>query len=188
MAAARWLALQFCVSSVAERAFTTAWRVPLLAGTVTIVAADEALEVLRRLVAGAVRAPDDEPPRGAEPAELVDLEARLGCGIPPVLRAWLSICRGARIGPGGVFGARPDDPSMDMAWMRDLYPQWAGSDLLPVAGDGCGNYYILAADGTVGFMDTMADPDRIDRRVANDLLSFMTSLLASEQDPGRAAS
>ena len=74
-----------------------------------------------------------------------------------------------------------------MARMRDLYPQWAESGLLPVAGDGCGNHYVLAG-GTVGFVDTMKDPDRIDHRVADELLSFMTGLLASDQDPGSATS
>jgi hypothetical protein len=44
----------------------------------------------------------------------------------------------------------------------------------------------LTADGTVGFVDTMKDPGRIDRQVAGDLLSFMTDLLADDQDPGRA--
>jgi hypothetical protein len=75
-----------------------------------------------------------------------------------------------------------------MARMRDLYPQWAESGLLPAAGDGCGNYYVLAGEGTVGFVDTMKDPDRIDHRVADELLSFMTGLLASDQDPGSATS
>jgi hypothetical protein len=153
---------------------------------VAVVKADEALEVLRGLVAGAVRAPEDEPPRGARPAELDSLSARLGCGIPPVLRAWLSVCRGAGIGPGGVFGQRPDVPSLDMACRRDLFPEWAELGWLPVAGDGCGNCYVLAADGTVGFIDTMKDPGQIDRQAAGDLLSFMTSLLADDQDAGRA--
>jgi hypothetical protein len=45
--------------------------------------------------------------------------------------------------------------------------------------------YVLTADGTVGFIDTMKDPSRIDRQVAGDLLSFMTGLLASDQDLGR---
>jgi hypothetical protein len=53
------------------------------------------------------------------------------------------------------------------------------------AGDGCGNCYVLTADGTVGFVDTMKDPGRIDRQVAGDLLSFMTGLLAGDQDIGR---
>jgi hypothetical protein len=158
----------------------------LPACTVTTMKADEALEVLRGLVAGAIRAPEDEPPRGAGTAELDDLQARLGRGLPPPLRAWLSICRGARIGPGGVFGPRPDVPSLDMARRRDLFPQWAGSGWLPVAGDGCGNCYVLTENGTVCFVDTMKDPGRIDRQVAGDLLSFMTGLLASDQDAGRA--
>jgi hypothetical protein len=32
----------------------------------------------------------------------------------------------------------------------------------------------------------MKDPSRIDRQAAGDLLTFMTSLLSSDQDPGRA--
>jgi len=81
---------------------------------------------------GAIRAPEDEPPRGAGPAELDNLQAMLGCGIPSVLRAWLSVCRGAAIGPGGVFGPRPDAPSLDMAWRRDLFT--GGGSGLPWAG------------------------------------------------------
>jgi cell wall assembly regulator SMI1 len=93
----------------------------------------------------------------------------------------LSVCRGARIGPGGVFGQRPDTPDVDTVLRRDLFPGWAELGWLPVAGDGCGNYYVLAEDGTVGFVDTMKDPDRLDRRVASDLLSFMIELLAHDQ-------
>jgi hypothetical protein len=47
-----------------------------------------------------------------------DLQARLGCSLPAVLRIWLSVCRGARIGPGGVFGPRPDDLGIDVASRR----------------------------------------------------------------------
>lgn len=159
--------------------------ISLLACTVTIMKADEALEVLCGLVAGAIRAPEEEAQRGASPAETYSLQARLGCGIRLVLRAWLSVCRGAGIGPGGVFGHRPDEPCLDMPRRRDSFPGWAEQDWLPVAGDGCGNYYVLTADGTVGFVDTMNDPGRIDRQVAGDLLLFMTGLLADDQDIGR---
>jgi hypothetical protein len=57
-----------------------------------------------------------------------------------------------------------------------------------VAGDGCGNYYVLREDGTVGFVDTMQDAGRIDRQAASDLLSFMIGLLAHDQETGRTAS
>jgi hypothetical protein len=136
---------------------------------------------LRRLVAGAVRASEDDEPEGASAAELAVLSGRLGRSLPPALRSWLSVCRGAAIGPGGVFGERPDRPSLDMAGIRDLFPEWRTLGWLPVAGDGCGNYYVLALDGTVGFVDTMSDPGRLERHVSADLLSFMTDLLAADQ-------
>jgi hypothetical protein len=64
-----------------------------------------------------------------------------------------------------------------------LFPSWLEQGWLPVAGDGC-NYYVLAEDGTVGFVDTMYDPGQIDRLGAGDLLSFMIDLLARDQGPG----
>jgi hypothetical protein len=148
----------------------------------------QVLGILRRLVAGAIRAPEDEAPRGARPEELDCLQARLGCSLLPALRAWLSVCGGARIGPGGVFGPQPDAPGTDMAYRRNLYPEWAELGWLPVAGDGCGNYYVLSEDGTVGFVDTIKDPGRVDRKGAIDLLSFMIGLLAHDQEAGRAHS
>jgi hypothetical protein len=65
------------------------------------------------LVDGAVRAPEAEPPRGATDVELSSLSHRLGAELPDELRRWLSICRGAAIGPVGVYGQRPDDPALD---------------------------------------------------------------------------
>jgi hypothetical protein len=63
----------------------------------------------------------------------------------------------------------------------DLYPEWRTLGWLPVAGDGCGNYYVLAGDGTVGFVDTTSDPGSVERQVSGDLLSFMTDLLGAGQ-------
>ena len=70
-----------------------------------------------------------------------------------------------------------------MPQRRDLFPHWAEPGWLPVAGDGCGNCYVLAPDGSVGFTGTMKDPGRIDHQAGDDLLSFLTSLLADDQDP-----
>jgi hypothetical protein len=64
----------------------------------------------------------------------------------------------------------------------DLYPEWAKLSWLPLVGDGCGNYYILAEDGTVGFVDAVKDPGQVDRQIASDLLSFMIDLLAHDRD------
>ena len=134
-------------------------------------------------MAGAVRAPDDDAPQGASEVELAVLSLRLGHGLPPVLSSWLTVCRGAAIGPGGVFGQRPDRPFLDMVSTLDLYPEWRTLGWLPVAGDGCGNYYVLAEDGTVGFVDPMSNPGKFERQVSADLLSFMTDLLGADQGP-----
>ena len=136
---------------------------------------------LRRLVAGADRAPEDDAPEGASAAELAVLSDRLGRTLPPALEGWLSVCRGAAIGPGGVFGQRPDRPGLDMVRIRNLFAEWQPLGWLPVAGDGCGNYYVLVEDGTVGFVEPMSDPGRLERQVSADLLSFMAELLAAEQ-------
>jgi len=69
-----------------------------------------------------------------------------------------------------------------MARISDMFPQWRELGWLPVASDGCGNYYVLARDGTVGFVEPISDPSTINRCAAPDLLSFMTGLLA----PGQA--
>ena len=138
---------------------------------------------LRLLVAGAVRPPEDDPPHGASPAELAALADRLGRPLPRALRTWLSICNGAAIGPGGVFGQRPDRRHADIVRFLDLYPEWRGLGWIPVASDGCGNYYVLTAEGTVGFVETMSDPGKLARRAGPDLLSFMTDLLEADQSP-----
>jgi len=70
-----------------------------------------------------------------------------------------------------------------MVSIRDLCPEWQSLGWLPVAGDGCGNYYVLTEGGTVGFVEPMSDPGRLERQVSSDLLSFMADLLAAHQVP-----
>jgi len=144
---------------------------------------DQAWSRLRLLVAGAVRAPEDEPPHGALPTELEVLAGRLGQPLTLPLKTWLSICNGAAIGPGGVFGQRPDRHFLDMVKIRELCPAWRGLGWIPVAGDGCGNYFVLTPGATVGFVEPMSDPRILAGQVAPDLLSFMTDLLAADQGP-----
>jgi hypothetical protein len=52
-----------------------------------------------------------------------------------------------------------------------------------VAGDGCGNYYVLLADDSVGFIDT-SEPDVLGGRRYADLFEFVESILANDQAHG----
>jgi hypothetical protein len=111
------------------------------------------------LISGAVPAPGEEI-HGATSDDLEALRARLGRDLPQQLAALLTVCNGARIGPGGLFGRRPDEASLDVPSILDLFPQWTDEAWIPVAGDGCVNYYVLLDGERVGFVDTMTDDRR----------------------------
>ena len=135
------------------------------------------------------RAPEQPFPGGASEAELADLARRLDIALPDDLATWLRVCKGEAIGPGGVFGARPDRESDDIAAVLALHPRWRTKGWLPVAGDGCGNYYVLFTThplaGFVGFIDTIADPDHLDYLVASNLWQFLLFLFERELgEPG----
>jgi hypothetical protein len=106
----------------------------------------------------------------------------LGRPIPADVTTWLRICRGEAIGPGGVFGARPDLPAFDIERRLSDRPDWTGRGWLPIAGDGCGNVYVLIEHGhlagMVGFVDTISDPDSIGYLAASDLWHFLRFLFA----------
>jgi hypothetical protein len=140
----------------------------------------QVLSLLRRVP----RAPERPFPGGASEAELLDLARRLGVALPDDLASWLRVCKGEAIGPGGVFGAQPDEDWLDIAGCSMLYPAWRTRGWLSVAGDGCGNHYVLLTNGRltgfVGFVDTMTDPDRIDYVVASSLWRFLFFLFRRE--------
>jgi cell wall assembly regulator SMI1 len=142
---------------------------------------------VRALLERVPRSPDHPAPGGADPAEIEALGGRLGMPLPAELAAWLAVCRGEPIACGGVYGIRPDLDYADLEAALALQPEWLDSGWLPVAGDGCGNHYVLLTKGPrtgfVGFIDTAADPDRIDYLVASGLWRFLRFLF--EEDLGR---
>jgi hypothetical protein len=99
-------------------------------------------EVLR-LVDRMPRQPNSIIPGGASDEEIDALGTRLGLPIPDELRAWLGCCNGPLVGPGGLFGIRPDWDFLDIEARASGFPWWREKRWIPVAGDGCGNYYVL---------------------------------------------
>lgn len=141
----------------------------------------EARQDVLRLLPGVQRAPEQPFPGGADDQDLADLQRRLGGPLPAVLADWLRVCRGEAICAGGVYGARPDRAFLDIAERLALHPQWRDLGWLPVAGDGCGNAYVLLTRGDlaghVAFVDTISDPDSIESLTADSLWSFLRALL-----------
>jgi hypothetical protein len=120
------------------------------------------------------RDPLSPPQRGATDEELRDLARRLQGPLSAPLITWLRLLNGDTISEGGVFGARPDVPFLDIAHRLKGYRQeWGEAGWLPVASDGCGNNYVLLPDDRVGFVDTAADPAAIAEVMADSLASFL---------------
>jgi cell wall assembly regulator SMI1 len=140
----------------------------------------ESLGRVTGLIFGAVRAPEDVL-EGASPGQLARLEERLRRKLPEELGALLTICNGGAIGPGGIYGQRPDNSYLDLPSVLELFPEWAALGWLPVAGDGCGNYWVLLGDGRVGFVDTMSHSGALDRVSDPDLFSFVERILVDDQ-------
>lgn len=134
------------------------------------------------LIHGAVRPPGDSI-RGASVEDLTTLSARLGRDIPGDLASLLRICNGAAIGPGGFFGQRPESDALDIPTVLGWFPDWQEQGWLPIGGDGCGNYYVLTPEGTVGFVETISDPGAIDGHPYADLFAFVEAVLIDDQVP-----
>lgn len=139
---------------------------------------------VRQLLPRLPHDPNRPLPSGASDQELTDLATRLGTDLPEELAAWLRMCNGDTTGPGGLFGARPDTGFLDIAWHAATYPGWLHLGWLPVAGDGCGNSYVLLTRGPlagcVAFVDAISDPDEITYVAASNLWRFLRFLFEKE--------
>jgi DNA-binding SARP family transcriptional activator len=126
------------------------------------------------LLAQAPRPPDDPPVRGAAEDEIAAVAARCPVRLPESYVSWLRFCNGSAAGPGGIFGTGT------VLETFEIFPGWAELGRIPVASDGCGNYYVLdAASGAVYFADTM-EGDDFSYLVGSDLPHFLRFLLSRE--------
>lgn len=99
--------------------------------------------------------------------------------LPAELQEWLAILNGSHLGQGGLFGVGTPEAYLDIAFHCSLHPEWRARGWIPVAGDGCGNYYVLLAgqDGDKGhpvlFVDTSDDSGAGNYLVASSLFQFL---------------
>lgn len=116
---------------------------------------------------------------------MASFRERVGIDVPPELAEWLRIANGAPVGPGGLFGIGTLRRSLDIETYLNEYPEWLAQKWLPVAGDGSGNYYVLASvSGAVPhpvlYIDTHDDPAKTAYVVASDVWHFLRFLLRAE--------
>ena len=130
------------------------------------------------------RPPGEDIPPGILPAELDEAEHRIGFKLPASYRDWLIATNGPCVGPGGLVGIANCRKVQDLEAIYALYPQWKEKHWVPVAGDGCGNYYVMVQGGrdleSVVFMDTAENTDEPAFVVASDLWHFLAFLLQKD--------
>ena len=141
---------------------------------------------IRELLVKAPQPPEDTLPNGLSTADCDAFEQRTGIRMPDDLRQWLVIANGPCIGPGGLYGICPRRPHLDMEGLLARFPHWAERQWIPVAGDGCGNHYVIATQQEYGdgypvlFVDTSSNPDSPSFIIASDIGHFLVGLLEKE--------
>lgn len=135
---------------------------------------------------GQVPQPPERPiPGGVQDENLRAFEVWLGYSLPEPLREWLRVSNGPFVGPGGAFGIDTGRKSLEIKTYLDANPQWKDRKWIPVAGDGCGNSYVLVASGEFGpglpviFVETSADPDAPSFIAASSLVRLLIFLMES---------
>lgn len=130
--------------------------------------------------------PNEDTPPGATESDIAGFEERIGLRVPTKLRAWLLASNGPCVGPGGVFGIEPRREALDIERLMALRPIWHEKGWIPVAGDGCGNYYVVPCRGEFGegepvmFIDTMEDDSVPAYIAASDMWRFLRFLFKKE--------
>jgi hypothetical protein len=141
------------------------------------------LERIKELLSQVPRAPDEPIPSGLTDEVVLEFEKRAGLSMPPEQAGLLRLSNGPCVGPGGIYGVRSTRHSLDIEEFYESYPGWKHRGWVPVAGDGCGNYYVaLHADDEwpVVFIDTMQDAEQPAFVVASGVLAFVVFLLERE--------
>ena len=111
----------------------------------------------------------------------------LGIDLPEDLMRWLTLCNGTLAGAGGIYGLYPEKSWVDAVKILGLSPEWRGLKWIPVASDGCGNFYVLVCGGEavrppVAFVDTIRDRQSLAYAVGSNLWTFIYFYLHREYE------
>ncbi len=132
--------------------------------------------------------PGEDIPPGATETEIEALEKDLGFTVPAALKEWLSVCDGPCVGAGGIMGINPRRRMQNIRYILGLHPEWKRKCWIPVAGDGCGNDYVILCSHRVTpqpvvFVDNAINQNAPAYVVASNFWRFLVFYL--EQDEGK---
>ena len=144
------------------------------------------MEQISELLDQVPKPPEDSIPTGVTDEEIAQFEERTGLAVPAVFRSWLRFTNGPCVGPGGFYGILPLRSHLDIEEYLARFPNWKKRRWIPVAGDGCGNHYIMPTQNEFGlgypvlFIDVAKSADFPSYIVASDLEHFIVGILRNE--------
>lgn len=106
----------------------------------------EVIELLHRMPLP----PGESLPSPVTVEAIAEFESNTKLRLPDGLRRWLLVTNGPCVGPGGVMGIGVRRQSFDIEKLLGLHPAWREKGWLPVAGDGCGNYFLVVSNNDFG--------------------------------------
>lgn len=145
-----------------------------------------AYEEISELLHQVPRPPEDPIPSGVSSVEISKFEERTGITVPTTLRSWLELTNGPCVGPGGFYGINTLRPHLEIEEYLGKFPEWMKKKWLPIAGDGCGNFYIVPTQNEFGvgypviFIDVGQSASFPSYVIASDLEHFILATLRKE--------
>jgi cell wall assembly regulator SMI1 len=123
--------------------------------------------------------------RGVSEEDINAFSERTGITVPEDLRLWWRWVYDCSLSHVGFFNIR-SSKNLDVEGLFGLFPLWKDRAWIPLANDGCGNFYLLAARNDFGighpvfFVDSASDPNLPAYIVASDMDHFLTGVLVRE--------
>ncbi len=123
-------------------------------------------------------------PCGVDQDEVKMFEERYSLHIPQDYNELLQFSNGPVIGEGGIFGIEPLRDELNVSNFYNLFPTWSKKGWIPIAGDGCGNYYVILSgnnsSSVVYFIDAHEDENKLTYIVGSSVWNFILLMLLKE--------
>ncbi|WP_144394245.1 SMI1/KNR4 family protein [Pleionea sediminis] len=125
---------------------------------------------------------------GLTNTEFFKAQNDIGVAIPDDLKLLLHSVNGTSIPPGGIFGINTPQDFLDIIEVYKLYPEWKEKGWIPIATDGCGNYYAVVTNNEfnilncVVFIDTMESTSKPSFIVSSNIWAFLQGLINEERN------
>ena len=127
--------------------------------------------------------PDIDLPVGASIKDIFAFESRFNLQLPKPLLEFLQVINGAYVGGQSFLGIN-STTNNEIGRVLELIPLWAEKNWIPIASDGCGNYFVMISLSEhahpICFVDHERGYDTIDYVVSSCLEIFAEQFILQE--------